>query len=150
LVRVGEYELNEELYYWHGGEKGEGQTWVRMEADGRVTIGITDLAGKLAGKLRFIRIKPPGATVTQGQSAATLETGKWVGPVEAPISGTIVEVNRSLRRNPQALNKDPYGEGWVAKLTPTKPDELQSLVHGEGLIAWYTAEIEKKLKKVKK
>jgi glycine cleavage system H protein len=150
MVKVQEYELSEDLYYWHGGEKGQGQTWAKLEPDGRIRVGITDLAQKLAGKIRFIRIKPPGRTLTQGQGVATLETGKWVGPVESPVTGTIEEINRTLRRKPRPINDDPYGEGWVAILQPSNPDELNDLVHGDGLVAWYEKEIEKKSKNIKK
>ena len=131
MVKVGEYELKEDLYYWDGGEKGQGQTWAKLEPDGRIRVGMTDLAGKIAGKIRFMRIKPKGRTIDQGQSVATMETGKWVGPVESPISGTIDEINRALRRKPQALNEDPYGDGWVAILQPSNLGELDDLVHGE-------------------
>jgi glycine cleavage system H protein len=142
MVTVGEYELNEALYYWT-----HGQTWAKLEDDGKVRMGLTDLAQKLAGKIRFIRIKPRGREVEQGKGVATLETGKWVGPVEAPINGTIVEINRGLRRKPQVLNDDPYGDGWVAILQPSNPDELNDLVHGDGLIEWYKKEIETRVKK---
>jgi glycine cleavage system H protein len=142
MVKVGEYELKEDLYYW-----SHGQTWAKLEPDGRVRMGVTDLAQKLAGKIRFVRIKPPGRSIDQGKGLATLETGKWVGPLESPISGTIEEINRALRRKPQALNDDPYGDGWIALLKPSKPEELQGLVHGEGLIDWYKKEIETREKK---
>jgi glycine cleavage system H protein len=141
MVDVGGYELREDLHYW-----SHGQTWAKLEPDGNIRVGPTDLAGQLAGKIRFIRIKPKGRVIDQGKGMATLETGKWVGPMEAPISGTIVEVNRSLRRNPQALNKDPYGEGWIAVMTPSKPEEYDGLVHGEGLVDWYKKEIETRVK----
>jgi glycine cleavage system H protein len=142
MLTVGEYKLKEDLYYWT-----HGQTWAKLEADGKVRMGLTDLAQKLAGNIRFIRIKPRGRQVEQGKGVATLETGKWVGPVEAPISGTIAEINRGLRRKPQVLNDDPYGDGWVAILEPLNPDQLNTLVHGEGLIEWYKKEIETRVKK---
>ncbi len=150
MVKVGEYELREDLYYWDGGEKGKGQTWAKPEPDGRVRVGMTDLAVKLAGKIRFIRIKPPGRSIEQGKGVGTMETGKWVGPVEAPISGTIEEINRSLRRKPQTLNNDPYGDGWIAVLKPSNPEELDNLVHGEAAIDWYKKEIVIKLKESEK
>ena len=150
MVKVGDYELKEDLYYWGGGEKGEGQTWAKPEPDGRIRVGITDLAGKLAGKIRFIRIKPPGRSVEQGKGVGTMETGKWVGPVESPISGTIEEINRTLRRKPQALNTDPYGDGWIALLKPSNAEELENLIHGEAAVDWYKKEIEKKQKQIKK
>jgi len=145
MVKVGEYELKEDLAYW-----SHGQTWAKVEAEGLVRVGLTDLAQKLAGKIRFIRIQRPGKSIEQGKGFATMETGKWVGPLEAPISGTIVEINPGLRRKPQALNNDPYGEGWIAVLKPSKPEELQGLVQGEGLVDWYKKEIETREKDKKK
>ncbi len=150
MVMVGEYELREDLYYWGGGEKEKGQTWAKLESDGRVRVGMTDFGVKLAGKIRFIRIKPPGRSIAQGKGVATMETGKWVGPVEAPISGTIAEINRTLRRKPQTLNSDPYGDGWIAVLKPSNPEELEKLLRGEAAVDWYTKDIEKKLKESKK
>ncbi|MEE9509273.1 MAG: glycine cleavage system protein H [Candidatus Bathyarchaeia archaeon] len=145
MVKVGDYELREDLSYW-----SHGQTWAKLEPDGRVRVGLTDLAQKLAGKIRFIRIQRPGKFIDQGKGFATMETGKWVGPLEAPISGTIEETNPALRRKPQALNTDPYGDGWIALLKPSKPEELQGLVHGEGLVDWYKKEIETREKDKKK
>ena len=145
MVKVGEYELREDLSYW-----SKGQTWAKLESDGRVRVGLTDLAQGLAGKIRFIRIQRPGKSIDQGKGFATMETGKWVGPLEAPISGTIEEINPALRRKPQALNSDPYGDGWIAVLKPSKPEELQGLVHGEGLVDWYKKEIETREKEKKK
>jgi glycine cleavage system H protein len=145
MVKVGDYELREDLSYW-----SHGQTWAKLEPDGRVRVGMTDLAQNLAGKIRFIRIQRPGKAIDQGKGFATMETGKWVGPLEAPISGTIEEINKALRRKPQALNSDPYGDGWIALLKPSKPEELQGLVHGEGLVDWYKKEIETREKEKKK
>jgi glycine cleavage system H protein len=145
MVKVGDYELREDLSYW-----SHGQTWAKLESDGRVRVGMTDLAQNLAGKIRFIRIQRPGKAIDQGKGFATMETGKWVGPLEAPISGTIEEINKALRRKPQALNSDPYGDGWIALLKPSKPEELQGLVHGEGLVDWYKKEIETREKEKKK
>ena len=142
MIKVGEYELRKDLYYWP-----HGLTWAKPESDGRIRVGITDLAMKLAGKVRFIRIKPRGASIEKTKGVATLETGKWVGPVESPISGTIDEINTNLRRNPKILIDNPYDEGWIAVLKPSNPEELQSLVHGEGLVDWYQKEIDTRVKK---
>jgi len=142
MVKVNEYELREDLYYWP-----KGITWAKIESDGRVRVGFTDLAQKLAGKIRFIRIRPKGMTVVQGKGVATIETGKWVGPVESPVSGIIDEVNEALRTKPTLMNEDPYGEGWVAMLKPSKLEELESLVHGEAVFEWYKKEIKARVKK---
>ena len=145
MVKVGEYELKEDLAYW-----SHGQTWAKVEAEGLVRVGLTDLAQKLAGKIRFIRIQRPGRSIDLGKGFATMETGKWVGPLEAPISGTIEKINPGLRRKPQALNNDPYGEGWIAVLKPSNAEELENLIHGDAAVDWYKEEIEKKQKKAKK
>ena len=147
MVMVGEYELREDRSYWNGGEKGQGNTWAKLESDGRVRVGITHLAGKIAGKIRFIRIKPKGGVIEKGKGVATLETGKWVGPVESPVSGIIDEINTTLRRNPSALNDNPYDEGWVAILKPSNPEEMKTLFTGEAAVDWYKKEIEKRTKK---
>lgn len=144
MVKVDEYELREDLYYWP-----RGLTWAKVEPDGRVRVGITDLAQGIAGKIRFIRIRRKGRKVVQGKGVATLETGKWVGPVESPVSGIIDEVHEVLRTKPKLANKDPYGEGWVAIVKPSKPEELEGLVHGEAIFEWYKKEIEARIKKEK-
>jgi glycine cleavage system H protein len=144
LVKVDEYELREGLYYWP-----KGLTWAKVEPDGRVRVGLTDLGQRLATKIRFVRILPKGRAVDQGKMVATLETGKWVGPVEAPISGTIDEINAALRGKPTLINDDPYGEGWVVLLKPTKPEEIKNLVHGEAIFEWYKKEIETRVKQKK-
>jgi len=144
LVKVDEYELREDLNYWP-----KGLTWAKVEPDGRVRVGLTDLAQRLATKIRFIRTLPKGRTVDQGKMVATLETGKWVGPVESPISGTIDEVNMALRGKPALINDDPYGEGWVVLLKPTKPEEIENLLHGEAIFEWYKKEIETRVKQKK-
>ncbi|MFQ6065434.1 MAG: glycine cleavage system protein H [Candidatus Bathyarchaeia archaeon] len=142
MVKVEGYELKEELYYWP-----KGLTWAKVESDERVRVGFTDLAQSLAGKIRFIRIRPKGTTVDQGKSLATLETAKWVGPVESPITGTIDEVNMMLRRKPTTVNEDPYGEGWLAIIKPANPKELEKLIHGEAIFEWYKSEIKTRAKK---
>ena len=142
LVKVDGFELREDLYYW-----SKTLTWAKVEPDGRVRVGLTDLAQNLAKKIRFVRVKPKGSTVDQGKMVATLETVKWVGPVESPVTGVIDDVNAALRAKPMAVNEDPYGEGWVAIVKPTKPEELNNLVHGEAIIDWYKKEIETRVKK---
>jgi len=141
LVEVDGYELREGLYYWP-----RGLTWAKVEPDGRVRVGSTDLAQSLAKKIRFVSFKPKGSTVSQGKAVAAIETIKWVGPVESPISGTIEEVNEALRRKPTLINEDPYGEGWIALLKPTKPEELENLIHGEIIVRWYKREIATRVK----
>lgn len=112
--------------------------WVRVEADGSLTVGVTDVAQHLAGKVIAVSLKKTGKVLGKGQSAGTVESGKWVGPVQVPVGGELVEVNDSLKTNPGLINQDPYGAGWIVKLKPTDWDaERQDLVTGaEGLAAY--------------
>lgn len=143
MVKVDKYEYPENLYYW-----AKGRTWAKLEPDGRVRVGITDYGQSLAGKILFYRSRPKESTVEQGKPMGTLESAKWTGPLEAPVSGVIDEVNEELRRKPSLLNDDPYGKGWVALVKPTNLEaELKNLLTGEAAIAWAKEDVEKAGKK---
>lgn len=123
-------ELPEDLYYLV-----DKHVWLRVSAEGPVTVGINDVAQSLAGPIVSCTPKKAGRTVPKGQSVATIESSKWVGPVPAPVSGEIVEVNEAVRKTPGILNRDPYGEGWLVRLRPSSWDtDRDDLVTGvEGL-----------------
>ena len=102
--------------------------WAKKE-DGTVRVGVTDMAQQAAGSILFVRIMPKGRQVESGKPLGTMETGKWVGPLKSPLSGTIVETNEALKAQPKLLNEDPYGKGWLALLQPSKlDDELKNLM----------------------
>jgi len=108
--------------------------WVRRDGE-LVTIGMTDVAQSLAKTIVAVTPKAPGKAVQKGRNIATVESGKWVGPVTAPISGEIVEVNEALRASPNLANSDPYGAGWVARLRPSdwKSDVADLVTGPEGI-----------------
>jgi len=117
LVKLFEkYEYLEGLYY------SKDHLWAKIE-DGKVRVGLTDFAQQIAGKIRFIRLRPSGVKVEQGKTLGTMETGKWVGPLVSPLSGTVIEVNGDLRMKASLVNEDPYGKGWLSVLQPTNLDE---------------------------
>lgn len=103
--------IPEELYYWI-----EKHVWARDEGGGILTIGVTDPAQHLASRVVAITTKKVGKVLERGQSVATLESGKWVGPVPAPVDGEVIEVNPAISTDPTLANSDPYGAGWVVKL----------------------------------
>ena len=125
--------IPEELYYLV-----DKHVWVRLESDTSVTIGITDVAQHLAGKVIAVSPKKVGKVLGKGQSAGTVESGKWVGPVQLPVGGELVAVNEALKANPGLVNQDPYGAGWIVKVKPTNWDEeSKELVTGAAGIAVY-------------
>ena len=96
----------------------ETNVWARKEGDGTITIGMTAYAAALAGQVVSCTPKKVGRSVDQNKSAATVESGKWVGPVKAPVSGEVVAINDALSSTPGSINSDPYGSGWMVKLKP--------------------------------
>lgn len=108
----------------------EKHTWARKEGD-LVTVGMTDVAQNLAKSIIAVTLKKPGRSVARGRNIATVESGKWVGPVPAPVTGEIAEVNSELETSPGLINSDPYGAGWVARLRPSDWEaELGDLASG--------------------
>jgi glycine cleavage system H protein len=104
--------------------------WARRDGD-LVTVGLTDVAQHLAKSIIAVTVKKPGRALARGKSVATVESGKWVGPVPAPVSGEIAEVNAALESAPGLINSDPYGAGWVARLRPSDWDaEAADLASG--------------------
>ena len=105
--------IPDDLYY-----NVENNVWARKEADGTLTIGLTAYACSLAGEIVAFTPKKVGKEVLQDKSCATVESGKWVGPVRVPVTGEITAINAALNAAPGLINKDPYGEGWIVKLRP--------------------------------
>jgi glycine cleavage system H protein len=105
--------------------------WARVE-DGRVRVGITDYAQDALGDVVYVDIPEVGAKVERGESCAEVESTKSVSEIYAPISGTIAEINGELTDNPQRLNDDPYGEGWMFIIEPTDEAQLGELLDAEG------------------
>ena len=101
----------------------ESNTWVRIESDGRVRIGVSSLLSAIAGKLTSARLKPAGISVEKGRSLGTLESMKFVGPIPSPISGLIIETNDLVASRPKLLNDAPYKEGWIARLKPSRLEQ---------------------------
>ncbi len=133
MAQVRGCNIPEDRYYWV-----EKHAWAVPEADGTVTIGITDVAQHLAKGIINATPKEIGRTVQKGKSAGTLESGKWVGPVTSPVTGQIVQVNEAAKAKPTIINEDPYGEGWFVKIQPADwMGECASLVTGEAAIAAY-------------
>jgi glycine cleavage system H protein len=101
--------------------------WVRPEGD-EATFGITWYAQDALGDVVFVQVPTMGAEVKAGDRVSEIESTKSVSDIYAPISGVIVEVNTDLAEEPQRVNDDPYGDGWLCVLRPADLSELDSLL----------------------
>ena len=105
--------------------------WVRVEADGSVTIGISDHAQDLLGDIVFVELPEIGAQMSVEDEVAIVESVKAASDVYSPISGEIIEVNEVLLDNPEIINESPYHEGWFYKLQPSDSEEIDELLSPE-------------------
>ena len=105
--------------------------WVRVEADGSVTIGISDHAQNLLGDIVFVELPEIGAQMSAEDEVAIVESVKAASDVYSPISGEIIEVNEVLLDNPEIINESPYHEGWFYKLQPCDSEEINELLSPE-------------------
>jgi glycine cleavage system H protein len=104
--------------------------WVRLE-DGRARVGITDYAQDALGDIVFVQLPEPGAAAEANGALCELESTKSVSDVYAPLDGTVVEVNGDLADAPQRVNEDPYGEGWICVIEPSRPGAFDSLLSAD-------------------
>lgn len=112
--------------------------WVRRNDDGTVTVGITDHAQELLGDLVFVEPPETGASVSSGEDCAVVESVKAASDVYAPVSGEVIGGNEALADTPEIINQDPYGDGWIFKMTLSDAGELDALMDP----AAYTALVE--------
>lgn len=108
----------------------ESHEWVRIEGE-TAYIGISDFAQHELGDVIFIEVDTVGETMSKGDTFGTIEAVKTVSDLFLPLSGKILEFNPLLNSNPETINKDPYGDGWIIKMQPTESAELDSLMKAD-------------------
>ncbi len=101
--------------------------WLSLEGD-IATIGITDFAQKELGDIVYVEVETIGKEMQAGEIFGSVEAVKTVSDLYLPVSGTILELNAALAGVPEAVNNDPYGEGWMIKMKVNKPDEVAALM----------------------
>lgn len=104
--------------------------WITTAAPYRV--GISDFAQSALGDLTFVELPAVGATITKGEEFGTLESTKSVSPLMSPVDGKIVAINEALNDDPGAVNRDPYGEGWIVEVEPSDPGQIGGLLDAAG------------------
>ncbi|MEY3608915.1 MAG: hypothetical protein RLZZ447_1703 [Verrucomicrobiota bacterium] len=102
--------------------------WVRPEADGTVTIGITDYAQNSLGDITYVQAPKVGAVLAAGAVFGVVESVKAASDLYAPVAGTVVAVNPALDAAPETVNREPYGAGWMMRLRPADPAAAQALL----------------------
>lgn len=106
--------------------------WVRVESDDVVVFGITDFAQSALGDVVFASLPKVGASLTAGQTCGEVESTKSVSDIYAPVTGVVKEINVKLANNPEILNSDPYGAGWIVKLSGVSKTQIDSLLDASG------------------
>jgi glycine cleavage system H protein len=105
--------------------------WLRLNSDGTATIGITDFAQGELGDIVFVEINEIGEELDQDEVFGTVEAVKTVSELFLPLQGTVIEFNEKLKDNPELVNEDPYGEGWMVKIKPSNPADVDSLLSAD-------------------
>ena len=105
--------------------------WIRVEGE-VAYVGITDYAQSELGEIVFVDVDTVGETIDQGAVFGSVEAVKTVSDLNMPATGEVLEFNENLNDQPELVNNDPYGEGWMVKITVNDPSELDNLLDAEG------------------
>ena len=134
-MEIEGYFLPDNLYYH------KEHFWAKVEGN-TVIVGTTDFAQKLAGQIVYIELPSVGKVIEQGKPCGSMESGKWVGRVYAPISGKVESFNEALEDSPEFINESPYEKGWMFKVNPSNlQEELKNLMQGKNLEEFIKSEI---------
>ncbi len=124
MTTIDKYEFPDDLYY------SEEHVWARIEGN-VATIGVSHFGQELAGEIVYVEVPMVGREVKQGEPFMSMESGKWVGRIKSPLSGTIVEANEEIEWESTLVNEDPYGQGWLAKIEASDLSELGNLLKAD-------------------
>ena len=113
--------------------------WVRLEG-AEAVIGITDFAQDALGDVVFVELPAVGAVLTQGQTFGVVESNKTISDLFAPVAGRVLAINTDLRDEPQRVNEEPYGSGWMIRIAVAKREELDTLLDAAGYRAFVASE----------
>ncbi|HUU88523.1 MAG TPA: glycine cleavage system protein GcvH [Candidatus Glassbacteria bacterium] len=131
MVKVGEYEVPEGLYFSDDFE------WIKVEGE-KVRMGISDYAQKQLREIVYIELPEEGTELIQNEPYGTLESVKAVSDLISALSGTIEKVNTEIQSNPELLNTDPFGKGWLILLKPSNLEEEQKkLMNFDKAVEWH-------------
>ena len=104
--------------------------WIRVEGD-VAYVGITDYAQSELGEIVFVDINTEGETLAQNEVFGSVEAVKTVSDLNMPVAGEVLEINEVINDQPELVNNDPYGDGWMIKISVANPDELETLLDSD-------------------
>jgi len=132
------YDMPDELYYT------KDDSWVRVEGT-KVTIGMTDFFQQEAGDIVFVDLPEEEDEVEEGEICGKIQSRKWIANLVAPVSGEILEINEDLEDDPELINSDPYGKGWILVIEAGDDleAELEKLIHGDAVPGFLEEQIKK-------
>jgi len=134
-MEIEGYFLPDDLYYH------KEHFWAKVEGNMAI-VGTTDFAQKLAGQIVYIELPSVGKVIEQGKPCGSMESGKWVGRIYAPISGKVESSNEALEDSPELINDSPYEKGWMFKVNPSNlQEELKNLMQGKSVEEFIKSEI---------
>ena len=109
--------------------------WIRVEGN-EAFVGITDYAQSELGEIVFVDINTEGETLGQGEVFGSVEAVKTVSDLNMPVKGEVLEINETINDQPELVNNDPYGEGWMIKISVANPEDLNNLLDAAGYQAF--------------
>ena len=124
MTSIGPYEFPDDLYYT------EEHVWAKVDGS-VVTVGFSQFGQALSGDIVYVETPRVGRDVQQNEAFMSMESGKWVGRVKAPVSGKILEANEEIEWESTLINQDPYGQGWLAKIEMRDASELAGLLRAD-------------------
>jgi len=124
LKKINEMKIPENLKYTNEHE------WIKVEGD-EVIVGITDFAQSELGDIVYVELETVGDTLEKGEVFGTIEAVKTVSDLYMPISGEVLEKNEKLEDEPELINKDPYGDGWIIKIKISNKEEIEGLLNAD-------------------
>jgi len=126
---VQKYAIPEDLFY------DTHDFWIKVNGEEAV-VGLTDYGQSNTGDILYLELSRGGEEFKQGDRFGSIESGKWVGNLTAPLSGVVLECNHEVASHPRKVNADAYGEGWLYRIKLSNPDELKSLMAAQEYGAW--------------
>ena len=106
----------------------ESHEWVRVEDDSGIVVGISDHAQEALGDMVYVELPEPGMSYEQGEACAVVESVKAASDIYAPVTGEVVQANAELEDSPELVNSSPYGDGWLFRMIPSDPSQIDGLL----------------------